>query len=72
MLVPQFTLVAETQKGLRPGFSTGMPPKEGKVLFDYLVSHASKQYPFSAAGEFGAHMQVNLCNNGPMTFLLQT
>jgi|SRR5579885_673975 D-tyrosyl-tRNA(Tyr) deacylase len=72
LLVPQFTLVAETHKGTRPGFSTGMPPEPGKILFDYLVSHARKKYPHVAAGEFGAYMQVNLCNDGPVTFILKT
>lgn len=70
MLVPQFTLVAETTKGTRPGFSIGMSPAEGKKLFDYLVMHANKTYPKSCAGIFGANMQVSLCNDGPVTFLL--
>lgn len=72
LLVPQFSLVAETNKGTRPGFSQGMPPKEGKVLFEYLVNYTKKHYPHVASGEFGAYMQVNLCNDGPMTFILQT
>ncbi|MFT4059297.1 MAG: D-aminoacyl-tRNA deacylase [Legionella sp.] len=72
LLVPQFTLVAETTKGTRPGFSTGMPPQEGKQLFEYLVEHAQKQYDISIArGCFGACMQVSLCNDGPVTFILQ-
>lgn len=72
MLVPQFTLVAETTKGTRPGFSTGMPPKEGKQLFEYLVAHAQKQQDITiASGCFGADMQVSLCNDGPVTFILQ-
>jgi len=71
LLVSQFTLVAETQKGTRPGFSTGMPPAEGKVLFDYMVEYAKTHYPHIAAGQFGANMQVNLCNDGPVTFMLQ-
>lgn len=72
LLVPQFTLVAETHKGTRPGFSTGMPPQEGKVLFDYLINYAQKNYPHIACGQFGAYMQVTLCNDGPVTFLLRT
>lgn len=72
LLVPQFTLVAETNKGLRPGFSLGMAPEEGKKLFGYLVDHAKKTYPHVATGEFGAYMQVSLCNDGPMTFILKT
>ncbi|RDI45228.1 D-aminoacyl-tRNA deacylase [Aquicella lusitana] len=72
LLVPQFTLVAETHKGTRPGFSRGMPPEEGKKLFAYLVEHARAHYPHVAAGQFGAYMQVSLCNDGPVTFLLHT
>ncbi len=70
LLVPQFTLVAETQKGLRPGFSKGMPPEEGKKLFEYMVDHTKKTYKNSASGIFGAYMKVSLCNDGPMTFIL--
>ena len=72
LIVPQFTIVAETDKGTRPGFSTGMPPEEGRQLFEYLVEHAKKQNEVSiASGCFGAYMQVNLCNDGPVTFILQ-
>ncbi len=72
LLVPQFTLVAETAKGTRPGFSTGMPPQEGKKLFEYLVGYAQKQHDISiASGCFGAYMLVSLCNDGPVTFVLQ-
>jgi D-tyrosyl-tRNA(Tyr) deacylase len=72
LLVPQFTLVAETQKGLRPGFSLGMSPEEGKKLFEFLTSHAKKHYAHVATGQYGAYMQVSLCNDGPTTFLLKT
>ncbi len=72
LLVPQFTLVADTQKGTRPGFSTGMAPDEGKRLFEYLLSYGKKDYPRIASGQFGADMQVTLCNDGPTTFMLQT
>ena len=72
LLVPQFTLVAETQKGTRPGFSTGMPPEEGKRLFAHLVQYASKHYTHVASGQFGAYMQVSLCNDGPVTFILRS
>lgn len=72
LLVPQFTLVADTGKGLRPGFSTGMPPNEGKILFQYLFEHAKKIYPHVESGKFGADMQVSLCNDGPMTFILKS
>ena len=72
LIVPQFTLVAETDKGTRPGFSTGMPPQEGRQLFEYLVEHAKNQHDVSiASGCFGAYMQVNLCNDGLVTFILQ-
>lgn len=71
LLVPQFTLVAETQKGLRPGFSLGMSPSEGKVLFEFLVNYAKKNYHTIASGQFGSNMQVSLCNDGPVTFLLK-
>ncbi len=70
LLVPQFTLVAETDRGTRPGFSRGMAPSEGNELFDFLVDHAKKSYLHVAWGQFGACMQVNLCNDGPMTFIL--
>lgn len=70
LLVPQFTLVAETQKGTRPGFSKGMPPSDGHHLFNYLLSHATKIHPHVASGQFGANMQVTLCNDGPMTFIM--
>lgn len=71
LLVPQFTLVAETDKGTRPGFSRGMAPQEGKRLFEYFVDYGKKHDLPIAHGIFGAYMQVNLCNDGPMTFLLQ-
>jgi D-tyrosyl-tRNA(Tyr) deacylase len=70
LLVPQFTLVAETAKGMRPGFSLGMPPEEGKRVFEYFVNYAKQNYPAIASGIFGEYMQVSLCNDGPMTFML--
>ena len=72
LLVPQFTLVADTSKGTRPGFSTGMPPEEGKRLFEYFVNYAKNNYTDVASGCFGAYMHVNLCNAGPATFILRT
>lgn len=71
LLVPQFTLVADTSKGLRPGFSVGMGPVEGKRLFEHLVHYAKGNYPYVASGMFGADMKVSLCNDGPVTFLLE-
>lgn len=72
LLVPQFTLVAETNKGTRPGFSKGMPPQDGSKLFDYLVEYAKQTHPHCATGQFGAYMQVSLCNDGPVTFILNS
>ncbi|HTM64182.1 MAG TPA: D-aminoacyl-tRNA deacylase [Gammaproteobacteria bacterium] len=70
LLVPQFTLVAETNKGTRPGFSKGMSPQEGSVLFAYLANYAKKIYSNVETGKFGVNMQVTLCNDGPVTFIL--
>lgn len=71
LLVPQFTLVAETKKGTRPGFSKGMPPEKGKKLFEVMTKSARAVYPKIESGQFGAHMQVTLCNDGPVTYILQ-
>jgi D-tyrosyl-tRNA(Tyr) deacylase len=71
LLVSQFTLVADTKTGTRPGFSTAMPPGDSKVLFDYLIHRAKSLHDPVATGEFGAYMQVRLCNDGPVTFLLK-
>ena len=72
LLVPQFTLPADTKKGMRPSFSSAAPPEIGKELFDYLVSSAKASYRHIEAGEFGADMQVHLTNDGPVTFWLKT
>lgn len=71
LLVPQFTLMADTQKGLRPSFSDAAPPELGNQLFDQLLSHAHQMHPNTQCGVFGADMQVHLCNDGPVTFLMQ-
>lgn len=71
LLVPQFTLAADTQRGNRPGFSTAAPPALGKQLFDYFVTKAQSQHHDVATGVFGADMKVTLCNDGPVTFWLQ-
>lgn len=71
LFVPQFTLVADTSRGLRPSFSKGAPPLLGSKLFDHLKSIASNSYPNVAFGNFGADMQITLCNDGPVTFLLE-
>ncbi len=70
LLVPQFTLVADTKKGLRPGFSKGMGGEEGNKLFTNLVKFAKENYSKVECGEFGEYMHVSLCNDGPMTFIL--
>jgi len=72
LLVPQFTLPADTRKGTRPSFSSAAPPDLGRQLFDYLLELARANHPEVAAGEFGADMQVELINTGPVTFWLQT
>jgi D-aminoacyl-tRNA deacylase len=72
LLVPQFTLAADTHKGLRPGFSTAAPPEQGRQLFDFLVKSARSQHGRVETGVFGAHMQVSLTNDGPVTFWLES
>jgi D-tyrosyl-tRNA(Tyr) deacylase len=72
LLVPQFTLAAETNKGLRPGFSTAAPPGQGRQLFDTLVRAARARHGCVATGVFGAHMRVSLTNDGPVTFWLES
>ena len=69
LIVSQFTLVADTQKGLRPSFSSAMPPADAEVLFEFFVREAALVQPV-ATGRFGADMQVSLTNDGPVTFLL--
>lgn len=72
LLVPQFTLAADTQSGTRPSFTPAAPPALGKQLFDYFVAQARLQHPQVETGQFGADMQVRLTNDGPVTFWLQT
>lgn len=71
LLVSQFTLAADTKKGLRPSFTTAAPPALGVALFDYAVKYAKTQLESVETGEFGADMQVSLINDGPVTFLLE-
>jgi len=71
LLVPQFTLAADTRSGMRPGFSTAAPPAEGERLFDELVNQAGLTQVPVASGQFGADMQVTLVNDGPVTFWLE-
>ncbi len=72
LLVPQFTLAAETGKGTRAGFSTAAPPAQARALFDLLVARARSAWPQTGAGVFGADMAVELVNDGPVTFWLET
>jgi len=71
LLVPQFTLAADTRKGTRASFSSAAPPEEGRRLFDYLVERARERLGKVGTGVFGADMQVNLTNDGPVTFWLE-
>ncbi len=71
LLVPQFTLAADTHKGRRPSFSTAAQPGEGERLFEYFVEQARGRHATVATGRFGADMQVGLINDGPVTFWLQ-
>ena len=71
LLVPQFTLAADTRKGNRPSFSSAASPALGQKLFDYIVSQTKQQHPDVATGQFGADMKVSLLNDGPVTFWLQ-
>ena len=72
LLVPQFTLAADTAKGLRPGFSTAAPPEQGRRLFDSLVQSARELHGSVETGIFGADMQVSLTNDGPVTIWLES
>ena len=71
LLVSQFTLAADTNKGTRASFSSAASPDEGRRLFDYLVERARTRHPRVATGEYGAHMEVALVNDGPVTLWLQ-
>lgn len=72
LLVPQFTLAADTRHGLRPGFSTAAPPEQGARLYEALVALARARHPGVASGVFGAHMHVSLTNDGPVTLWLES
>jgi D-tyrosyl-tRNA(Tyr) deacylase len=72
LLVPQFTLAADTRKGKRPSFSCAAPPDLGQRLFSYLLERARLQHHDVASGRFGADMAVELLNDGPVTFWLET
>lgn len=72
LIVPQFTLVADTKRGLRPSFSKGMPPQQGAALFASLKETLPSTYHNICFGSFGADMKVDLCNEGPVTFMLSS
>ncbi len=71
LLVSQFTLAADTRSGLRPGFSTAAAPAQAEALFEQLVQMAKQRYANVQTGQFGADMQVQLVNDGPVTFMLE-
>jgi D-tyrosyl-tRNA(Tyr) deacylase len=72
LLVPQFTLAADTHKGLRPGFSRAAPPEQARALFEALVEGAHQRHAPVGSGVFGADMQVSLINDGPVTIWLES
>ncbi len=72
LVISQFTLAADTGKGLRPSFSSAMPPAEGERLYNYFLTRAKQLHADVAAGQFGADMQVALINDGPVTFILES
>lgn len=71
LIISQFTLAADTKKGLRPSFSSAAPPVEGENLYNFFVEQARNKHPMVETGRFGANMQVSLVNDGPVTFLLE-
>ncbi len=72
LIISQFTLAADTNRGLRPSFSSALPPEEAEQLYQYFLNQAQSQYDQIACGKFGADMQVSLINDGPVTFLLKS
>ncbi len=72
LIISQFTLAADTNRGLRPSFSSALPPDDAKQLYQYFLNQAQSQYDQIACGKFGADMQVSLINDGPVTFILKS
>ena len=72
LIISQFTLAADTKKGLRPSFSSAAPPEQAEALYDYFLAQANGLYGAVSNGIFGADMQVSLCNDGPVTFNLES
>ena len=72
LLVSQFTLAADTEKGLRPSFSSAKPPSEAEVLYQYFIEQAKSIHAVVETGEFAADMKVSLVNDGPVTFMLKS
>ncbi len=71
LLVSQFTLAADTRKGARPSFTPAAAPEEGRLWFGHFVDRVREKHPKTSTGQFGAHMQVALVNDGPVTFYLR-
>lgn len=71
LLIPQFTLAADTKSGLRPSFSTSASPQQATLWFDEFVNNVTHSYHSPKTGKFGVDMQVSLTNNGPVTFWLE-
>jgi len=70
LVISQFTLAADTKKGLRPSFSAAAKPEHAEMLYNHFLECAVENHPIIQSGIFGANMQVSLCNNGPVTFML--